>query len=376
MTNRIVNGTFTQTVVTGTAPNQDIDPAGWTVSEPSSINSVTVFNGTLNFNRDDSPTDGSVSQTVTNILGDREVTFSFDYRNVGAAAALGRSALVYRIIRIAPDGAETVQVGPVTVSTNGTHTTTFTPPVGGPYSYRIELIDASTNTIASDVRIDNVVFDAPTCFTPGTLIEAEDGPVPVEAIEVGDMIVTKDSGLQPVRWIGRRKLSAADLDARPDFRPIRIRAGALGDGLPRTDLTVSPQHRLLVRGGLVCSMFGSHEVLVSARHLLAMPGIEIDDAAEVEYLHILFDQHELVIANGALTETLYLGQQTLSSLTPEGRDEVLALFPELQEMDVRHWPASRPILKGREGRAFAEEKAAADTAGHVRQLGVAPRVLM
>ncbi|WP_353143118.1 Hint domain-containing protein, partial [Paracoccus sp. (in: a-proteobacteria)] len=85
------------------------------------------------------------------------------------------------------------------------------------------------------------------CFIAGTLILTADGEVPIEQIGVGDLVQTRDNGLQPVRWIGSQKLGAAELAAMPKLQPIRVKAGALGPDAPRQDLLVSPQHRVLVR---------------------------------------------------------------------------------------------------------------------------------
>ena len=178
-------------------------------------------------------------------------------------------------------------------------------------------------------------FDDPppnVCFTSGTLIETRSGLVPVEDLRIGDLVLTMDAGYQPIRWIGGRKVSAADLRAAPRLRPIRICADALGPGLPRQDLLVSPQHRVLVRSPVAARMFGSAEVLIPAKKLLDMPGIYVDDAAEgVEYFHILFEAHHLIWSNGAVTESLFTGPEAMKAVSPEAREEIAALFPRILE---------------------------------------------
>lgn len=192
------------------------------------------------------------------------------------------------------------------------------------------------------------------CFCRGTLIATDRGEIAVEKLAVGDLVQTRDHGLQPVRWIGGRALDALDLAAAPNLRPIRIRAGALGRGLPLSDLMVSPQHRVLVRSAIAQRMFGAPEVLVAAKQLLAIAGIEQVAAEAVEYFHILFDRHEIVLSNGAETESLYTGAEALKSVGPAARDEILTLFPELRDGPAA---AARPLVPGGKARQMAERHA-------------------
>ncbi|MBV0911108.1 Hint domain-containing protein [Anianabacter salinae] len=218
------------------------------------------------------------------------------------------------------------------------------PAVSYNVSYDAPPFLGSTADSAPTVAYSNLV-----CFVRGSLIETERGPVAVEDLAVGDPVLTCDHGHQPVRWIGRRRLSGADLAAAPHLRPIRIRAHSLGDNIPQRDLAVSPQHRMLVNSVIVQRMFAADEVLVAAKHLLALDGIEIvEDAAEVEYFHILFDRHEIIYGNGAPTESLYAGPMALKGLGPEARAEVMELFPELADMTHPPRP-SRPFASGRKG---------------------------
>lgn len=184
------------------------------------------------------------------------------------------------------------------------------------------------------------------CFTKGTRIQTPLGLVNVELLNVGDWVDTVDNGPQQIRWIGRRCLKKHELLAHPDLRPVRILAHALGKQLPERDLLVSKQHRMLVSSKIAERMFGQREVLISSIKLTALPGIFVDEQIEtVEYHHLLFDGHQLVLAEGAKTESLYLGVETQMALSPEARQEVDLLFPELAEGfapdTARHVPLGR-----------------------------------
>lgn len=203
------------------------------------------------------------------------------------------------------------------------------------------------------------------CFTAGTLIATPEGPRPVEDLRPGDLVMTVDEGAQPLRWIGRRRL---DVSGHDRLKPVRIRAGALGRGpggqaVPAEDLTVSPQHRVLVRSAVAQRMFGTREVLVAARQLLALPGIEVvADASDVTYVHLLFDRHQLVTANGAVTESLFTGPEALKAVPPAARAEIMALFPGLAAAGpgegIGAPPPVRPLIGGRQGRRLAERHGA------------------
>lgn len=220
------------------------------------------------------------------------------------------------------------------------------------------------NTAAVSVDYNpagTLVLDDPEvlpCFLSGTLILTERGEVAVEALSVGDTVLTRDHGPRPIRWIGSRVVTAAGLARSPNLRPIRIRAGALGAGTPSSDLLVSPQHRVLVRSKIAQRMFGTDEILVAAKQLLPLDGIEVaEDIGSVEYFHILFDRHEVVISNGAETESLYTGPEALRAVGRAAQEEIFTLFPELRDHDHK-WLPARPFAPGRMARRLADRHAA------------------
>lgn len=98
-------------------------------------------------------------------------------------------------------------------------------------------------------------------------------------------------------------------------------------------------------------MFGSDEVLVAARQLLGLAGVEELSVESVEYFHILFDRHEIVISNGAETESLYTGPEAMKALGPQAREEIFALFPELHQESAK---PIRPLIPGGKARQMVE----------------------
>ena len=204
---------------------------------------------------------------------------------------------------------------------------------GGGMSGTITLDDG---TILKFSEIENII-----CFTPGTRIATPRGARPVEGLCIGDMVVTRDHGLQPIRWIGKRTVPAIGR-----FAPVRIRPGVV-TGLDR-DLVVSPQHRMLFQGYRAELLFGESEVLVAAVHLIDGHAVTQDEAEAVTYIHIMFDDHEIIYAEGAATESFHPGELGLSAVTDAARDELFSLFPALRASPESYGNTARRCLRRHE----------------------------
>lgn len=188
------------------------------------------------------------------------------------------------------------------------------------------------------------------CFTAGTLIETEAGPRLVEALRPGDRLRAWDGTLHRLLWVGRQRVSAAEILAEPNHRPVTITAGALGHGRPNRALTVSPQHRMLVQSRIAARHHGTREVLVAAKHLLGLPGISVDESGgAVEYVHLYCARHVILEANGAATESFYPGPQALNALSRPARRALTAILAAQGALPA---PA-RAFLPGRAARALA-----------------------
>ena len=144
-------------------------------------------------------------------------------------------------------------------------------------------------------------------------------------------------------------MSGPELAKSPHFKPVLIRAGALGHGLPESDMMVSPQHRLLVNSSKALLYFEEREVLVAAKHLTDLEGVDVFNATSVSYIHFMFEQHEVVLSNGAWTESFQPGAQVLNGMGNAQRNEILALFPEIKaEEGLGTYLAARRSLKKHE----------------------------
>jgi hypothetical protein len=205
--------------------------------------------------------------------------------------------------------------------------------VAGGMSGSITLDDG---TILNFSEIEHII-----CFTPGTLIATPRGARRIETLRPGDLVVTRDHGLQPIRWIKSRTVPAVG-----KFAPVRIRPGVV-PGQER-DLVVSPQHRMLFKGYRAELLFGETEVLVAARHLVDGLSVTQDEGIEVTYIHMMFDAHEVVYAEGAATESFHPGDLALDAIGADARHELFTLFPELRAMPSAYGTTARRCLKRHE----------------------------
>ncbi|WP_238371459.1 Hint domain-containing protein [Heliomarina baculiformis] len=187
------------------------------------------------------------------------------------------------------------------------------------------------------------------CFTPGSLISTTRGLRPVETLVPGDLVYTRDNGPQPLRWIGQRQLGVAELRTAPSFAPVMIRKDAFGPNCPERDMMVSPNHRMLVESGEAQLMFGEDEVLVPSKHLVGAPGVSRRNPGALTYVHLMFDNHEIIRSDGVWSESFQPASRTMSAMGRDQQNEIEALFPELATVaGLDDYRAARFSLKRHE----------------------------
>jgi Ca2+-binding RTX toxin-like protein len=200
-------------------------------------------------------------------------------------------------------------------------------------------------TAVSFSEIENIV-----CFTPGARILTPHGERAIETLRVGDRVITCDHGAQPIRWIGSRTVPGTDR-----FAPISVAANVL-DGATRP-LLVSPQHRFLFTGYKAELLFGSSEVLIAAKHLLDGRDVVASARTAVTYIHLMFDQHQIIYADGAATESFHAGTVGISAISDQSRAELFAIFPELRANPDVYGKTARLCLKSHQARLLRHRPA-------------------
>lgn len=316
--------------------------------QPNSIVNMTITdNGadtTLSNDNTNNEQADDLNQQTTTILGGPAEKVYLDYTyTVRAGGPGGPTYTIYILdVRNSPDA---------TLANN--RAVTFIgfqdanpPPVGVPL------------TIVGFNGTSTVSYATIACFTPGILLDTPRGPVPVEALHPGDVVTTR-RGPQVLRWVGRRHVSPVELRRRPELRPVMLRADALGPGCPAKDTAVSPQHRVEVAGPRLQLLFGQSRALAPAKGL--MDGTTILPAPlsglsgpGVDYIHLLFDRHEVIRANGMWTESLLLAPVAERAVQDwvGTADDPEAVDVTGAPSDVVHDAPALPLLRPHEARLW------------------------
>ncbi|MFZ5710559.1 MAG: Hint domain-containing protein [Pseudomonadota bacterium] len=199
------------------------------------------------------------------------------------------------------------------------------------------LLGASDDT--RGLRLADVIC---VSFAAGTRITLAGGAqAAVETLRPGDSILTRDHGPQPVRWIAR-----ATFRALGSFAPVVITAGTLGND---ADLVVSPHHRVFLYQRGADRIGGTAEILVQARHLVDGVSVLRREGGFADYYSLVFDNHEIVYAEGVPAESLMVTDDTLTVLPSAIAEEVRARFPGLSHRQHPGTEVGRQTLD-REGR--------------------------
>jgi hypothetical protein len=212
---------------------------------------------------------------------------------------------------------------------------------------RAEVAATDASAIAARLAAEAAAAEA-ACFCAGTLIATPGGERPVETLAIGDTVTTADGGVRTVRGIGRQTIVTAFADAARTL-PVRIAAGALGEALPRRDLTLSPDHALCLDGVLVQAGALVDGLLVTR---IADPG------PRFTYFHVELADHALILAEGVPAETFV---DNVTRARFDNVAEFVALYgdtgPTIDELDVPRVKSARQLPRALRDRLAARAAA-------------------
>ena len=209
------------------------------------------------------------------------------------------------------------------------------------YPDRIYTVTPGSNSSAHNTVEPNYTDLTPFCFCKGTLIKTHDGERPVEEIDIGDLVWTLDKGMQPVSWVGKTIAKGGIA------RRVLIKKGALRN---KRDLRVSPNHRMLISGWRAELLFGAAEILIPAKHLVNGRTILWEFSEQTEFVHMMFDTHEIVEADGCYSESFFVGGYGLDIMNCETRQELISMFPQLESAALPPFPTARYSTRSFEAR--------------------------
>lgn len=178
----------------------------------------------------------------------------------------------------------------------------------------------------------------------GTRVATPMGYVAVERLRAGDLVLTADGRHAALIWVGLMRLPCEGA-----FAPVRFETGVLDNMRP---LRLGQGHRVRVAGWQAELLFDADAVLASARSFVNGIDIVIDDSAEtVTYVHLMFDRHEVILAENVACETLQPGPDTIDRLDEmRARADLVEQAPMPGAVDAAEVRAVLPIL------SFDEER--------------------
>jgi hypothetical protein len=221
--------------------------------------------------------------------------------------------------------------------------------------------DTLVNQAIDPTQMATLNAGAP-CYCPDTLILTDRGDVAVETLSIGDHVMTMSGVARPIRWIGRRSYSGRFAMGQKDILPICIKAGAIDDNVPRRDLWISPHHAMYLNG-----------VLIEARDLVNGASIvQAKSVDKVEYFHIELETHDVIIAEGALSESfinddsrnMFHNAHEYATLYPDGLDGAAHYCAPRLDCGYEV-EAARHRIAVRAGLTRADARAAGPLRGHV-----------
>ena len=199
-------------------------------------------------------------------------------------------------------------------------------------------------TIAKKISQNDVAVTGSTGLCAGANVRTPIGERRVEFLRTGDLVVTRDNGLQPVRLLWSREFSEAEVAADPSLAPVLLNTRAIGPMMPQRPLRVGGAQRLLIPGWRLLDEEDNVNCLVPARDVDGVSLGKDTEPAETTYYNIVFDAPQVFCANGMPVESFVPSEDGLRDASPDVREKLAAIFPDL---DAKFTDYPAPVYKAR-----------------------------
>lgn len=184
-------------------------------------------------------------------------------------------------------------------------------------------------------------------LSPQTMVMTRSGEAPVEWLETGDEVLTRDRGFVPILLVQRTKLERSKLRQRPDLAPVVINASFIQDDFPDREIVVAPNQLVLIRSAFAEMHFATNEVLVPAVAIGTQRNADdLSPNERVSYAHILLPTHQMIVADRVWLGSLFCGDVQTQVDTLDS--------PILSRLERPRMHAARPILNVAEGRMLMQ----------------------
>ncbi|NNK78672.1 MAG: hypothetical protein HKP40_08175 [Litoreibacter sp.] len=189
-------------------------------------------------------------------------------------------------------------------------------------------------------KIEKVAGAPLTGISSNALLRTPCGPRRADSIRPGDLVVTRDNGLQPVQVIWKREIDPTEILGRPGNAPVTLNPRAIGPMMPQKPLTLAPDHRVLIPGYQLAAEAAETGGLVEARALAGLnDGSFFDrDARNETFYNFIFDQHEIVVASGLPVASFLPSGAILPRVDETTRSELVRKFPALRSKTAKAFP--------------------------------------
>lgn len=175
----------------------------------------------------------------------------------------------------------------------------------------------------------------------------------VEILHPGDMVVTRNNGLQPIRMIWSRTVTAAEMRERPELAPIRLKPRAVGPMMPTRDLRIASSHRALIPGYRISGVADDQSCLMRVSALASVSDQAFADTTgeSVTFYNLVFDNHQVFCAEGLPVESFRPSPKAIAEMDVAAREELFEIFPNMSSTRCDYPGLRHPTAKAKSYRA-------------------------